>query len=170
MFNWLKSLIKSIGRFLKKIWDKIRPFLAIIALVALVMAPVLAPWLATIAFPSFLSWVPALFAAVGSSWWVSALVGLGVGAALDSGAVTHLANGVIGTVGDIASTAVSAAVDVASTAASAITSSLLSSPLFWLIGGVAVLYLFSSNDDESDVRQSRTSTSLDNGALRINGS
>lgn len=154
MFKWLKALIKSIGRFLKKIWDKIRPFLAIIALVALAMAPVLAPWLATIAFPSFLSWVPALFAAVGTSWWVSAMVGLGVGAALDSGAVTHLANGVIGTVGDIATTAVDTAVGVVGSAASAVGNTLLSSPLLWLIGGGLLLFAMTKSDREDRTRYS----------------
>lgn len=143
MFNWLKSLIKSIVKFIKKIWDKIRPFLAIIALVVMVLAPVLAPWLATLAWPTFLTWVPAGLTALGNAGWiVSGLVGLGVAGAIDPDAT----NGVVDNVVSVASNAVDGAVSVAAGAVNTASSELLSNPLLWVVGGIALL-IFMGHDN-----------------------
>lgn len=143
--------MKKLLKLLKKIWDKIRPFLAIIALVFAVFAPMLAPWLATLALPSYLAWVPALATGLaGLGWPLSAAIGLGVAAVIDSDTVKD----VIDKVGDAAGQIGGAIGGVIGSTVGG----LLSSPAVWLIGGGLLLFWAMSGNDESEIVVERTAS------------
>lgn len=96
-------------KLLKKIWDKLRKILGPLMMILAVLAPVLAPWLAGlgIAWPSWLSWLPSAYSALGNAGWgVSAAVGLGVGFVADPEGTGDLVEAIGSGVGKVVDTAV----------------------------------------------------------------
>lgn len=91
------SFLKKIFKLLKKIWAKIRKVLGPLLLIIAILAPVLAPYFATMAasLPSWLQWLPKAYSALGNAGWgVSAAVGLGVGYVTDPEGTSDLVDSI----------------------------------------------------------------------------
>lgn len=101
---FIGKLFKKVLGLLKKIWDKLRKVLGPLLMILAVLAPVLAPWLATFSFPSWLSWLPTAYSALGKAGWgVSAAVGLGAGYLVDSESAGEIVDKIGTAVGDVGS-------------------------------------------------------------------
>lgn len=146
---------------MKKIWDKIRPYLAIIALVFAVFAPMLAPWLATLALPSYLAWAPTLAAGLAELGWpLSAALGLGVAAVVDSDATKDVIDKVGGAIGDVGSAVGGAVGDTLS--------GFLSQPSVLIVGGLILAYFLLSRDKDQSGTELRTDAKAEPGqATRV---
>lgn len=108
----------------------------------MVFAPMLAPWLATLALPSYLSWVPTLAAGLAEmSWPLSAALGLGVAAVIDSDATGDVIDKVGGAIGDVGNAVGGAVGDTLS--------GFLSQPSVLLIGGLVLAYFLLSGNRSS---------------------
>lgn len=167
MFTWLTSLLRSIVKLFKKLWETIKPWIAIIALVLLVLAPVLYPFIAGLSWTAGLAWLPALYTALGTAgWWVSGLVGLGVASIIDSGAVIDTANKVISTVGTVATSAVDTALDVTS----GVVSTVITSPGFLWIAAIVGGWFLLSNHKDNDQQAVKKEQPKRDPVETINGS
>lgn len=160
MLNWLKSLLKSLWRLLKKIW----PILLVAGLTLFLLNPAL--------FGAVVSWVGAGFSAlisgIGSAftWWTGLFEGLSFweGAALAVGTAFLIdpewAAKTISEVGSSVGTVVGA---VAGGAAAGVLAGVTNSGILpWALGGLAIWLLLRKSDSGSERSVSQSEPPNDN--------
>lgn len=120
----------------------------------MVFAPMLAPWLATLALPSYLAWAPTLAAGLAELGWpLSAALGLGVAAVVDSDATKDVIDKVGGAIGDVGNAVGGAVGDTLS--------GFLSQPSVLIVGGLILAYFLLSRDKDQSDAGARTGTKLE---------
>lgn len=154
MLKWLKKLLKQLWSLFKKLL----PFIILAGVALFFLNPALfativataGSWIAAIPglFSSAFTWVTGLFE--GLSFWEGVAAVAGAAFLLDPEGTTAALTDVASTVGGVVA-------DVAGSVAT----SFLSSPVFWVAGGIALLYFMSGDSkDEEPPQSSVTITDL----------
>lgn len=144
------SCCGKLGEALKKIFNALKPLLAVALLCVSAYFLFLAPAGATVGSVfGGLSWMPTAITTSAISASTAGYLALGAAVLVDSEGVSQLAGTVASSVGKVAGTVVAAA-------AGGLVSGLSGgNALLWIIGGLALYFLLTSDDDErkeDDVR------------------
>lgn len=154
MCSGVKNIISSVVRAVKKVWDFVRKYLAIIVFVIALFFPVLWPMVSTYLPASIVAVMNA--AVAGSAIWgtaawswtalaVRGLVGLGFAYFLSSDA----ASAIVDKLADVGGFLTESVVEVGTSVVGGVASGLLSSPFGWAIIGVGLYLLLRSKEDQN---------------------
>lgn len=137
------SCCGKLGEALKKIFNALKPLLAVALLCVSAYFLFLAPAGATVGSVfGGLSWMPTAIATSAVSASTAGYLALGAAVLVDSEGVSQLAGSVASTVGKVAGTVVAAA-------AGGLASGLFGgNAALWIIGGLALYFLLKSDDEE----------------------
>lgn len=151
MCSGVKSLISSVVKAVKKIWDFVRKYLAIIIFIIALFFPVLWPMVATYLPASIVAVINA--AVAGSAIWGSAawswtalalrgLVGLGFAYLLSSDA----ASAIVDKIADVGGFLTESVVEIGSSVVGGAVSGLFSSPWAWVALGIGLFILLDDGE------------------------
>lgn len=154
MCSGVKSLISTVVTAVKKVWDFVRKYLAIIVFVIALFFPVLWPMVSTYLPASIVAAMNA--AVVGSAIWGTAawswtalairgLVGLGFAYFLSSDA----ASAIVDKLADVGGFLTESVVEIGTSVVGGVASGLLSSPVGWAIIGLGLYFLLSGRKDQN---------------------
>lgn len=154
MCSGVKSLISTVVTAVKKVWDFVRKYLAIIVFVIALFFPVLWPMVSTYLPASIVAAMNA--AVVGSAIWgtaawswtalaVRGLVGLGFAYFLSSDA----ASAIVDKLADVGGFLTESVVEIGTSVVGGVASGLLSSPVGWAIIGLGLYFLLSGGKDQN---------------------
>lgn len=157
MCSMLRSLLSKIAKILKKVWDFLRPLLAVVAIVFAIFYPVIIPWLQT-AFPAFWAAVGSFLPSTGiwASTTLEAIlwrgaVGLGIGFLFDSETAGSVVSSVADAVGKVAESAATIGGAVVGGVVGGTVGAILDNPWALAALGVGIWYFFfrdGSKDEE----------------------